>query len=883
MVAQIDPKGEIPVSNLEKTKLNCKPIEDFGAQAFYEPYYGVLQIIPQKDGTSVIIDQSKSGRFSANFIGKIFVAFRIHKNPDEWAEKGDLVHYPGILSCRYSKVIKVINENELVVDFAYNGGNITNPKTSTEASGEFFFDNNAAIRKALSDVNRPECLLFKSSKTYVTLGAWNAGVSLVNKPLLLISEGTERVNIKISAEDVHAINAPDDEENVTVKSSTNTIRDGALIYLDQGSNDLIIRNINILATTYMVPRAQYGFNYEIFHYDGGQCKRVIAVENCDMWAQKEELLRKEITLPEGANWVGPNFGYFAGGGMHDGVDLTGYQVIRQYNTRIYASRPYSIKNNDGGGNFQEIVGTSLMAPSKVIEIVDGLKIGVQGTGKYNGKNGITLKTQLSFSDDQEEYFNIKTNRLEKYGPRKIKIDGEGVSWYMLANQYWLGGTSTSITEPVTVIVDGFEFRMGNNGDWRPLLGYKDPKKDKWALLSSVNARMFNRIAKKGEVYNATRKVELNKKNKHESSNSVFVWDVACQPGDKYEINGVTYTVTEIERRGGNGHAIYGWNPANDGLLFGYGNKAKGEVYNVNMHLTRVVFDKPVALNGELQMNCIYSSAEYLLDGEPRDAELVYDRDFNGHCMYNRRFVNQYFKNVEFEGYFRTTADMATGTWQDLWNFPRIRNYENVIHLGGGQHLAKCIKFRYDIEKNEKYKYTIINGGRMTLDNRNDPEEYLYMNQPNGYAYNYLVNPRVFDNKGFSQVDNVTWGKMTIHLDEAIRLKMTGCTHNTPLILDGKGIFDFSNSSFQELVTETENSDLHLMGEQLQVAVLRIKTSKKSESLPLKIKISQSQVQSVSMNNGVVIDDNICSELTINGKCIREYVNQPKKQKHRGKN
>lgn len=881
LFAQVDPISEIPVSSLDKNKLDSKAIEEYGAEAFYEAFYSALQVIPQKDGTSLIVDQSKSGRFNANYLGKKFVAFRIHKNDDEWAEKGNINHYPGIISCRYSQVVKVIDANELIVDFAYNGGNITNPKTSLGASGEFFFDNNAAIKKALSDINRPECLLFKSGKTYVSLGAWNAQVSLTNKPLLITSGGEERVNIKISAEDVLVLDSPDESDS-SGKPFKHTIPDGALVYLDQGSNDLIIRNVNILATTYMVPRAQNGFNYEIFHYSGGQCKRIIAIENCNMWAQKEELEKKQIIVPKGANWVGPNFGYFAGGGTHDNYDITGYQVIRQYNSQVYASRPYSIKNNDGAGNFQEIVGT-LENPSKVIELVDDLKVGVQGTGKYNGNNGTTLKTQISFRDDDEKFFDIKSNRLEKYGPRKIRIEGDAISWYMLSNQYWLGGTSTSITEPVTVIVDGFEFRMGNNGDWRPLMGYKNPKKDKWAILSSVEARMFNQIARKGETYNATRKVEIRKKNKDESSRSVFVWDVACQPGDKYEINGVTYTVSHIERRGGNGHAQYGWNPSKDGLLFGYGNNPKGKVYNVNMHLTRVVFDKPIIFDGEIEMKCLYSSAQYLLDGKPREAELIYDRDFNGHCMYNRRFVNQYFKNVEFQGYFRTTGDMVSGTWQDLWNFPRIRYYENVEHVGGGQHLAKCIKFRYDIEGNEKYRYSIINGGRMTLDNRNEPEEFFYFNQPNGYGYNYLVNPIMGDSKGFRQVDNEPWGKMTIHLDEGKIITMNGSTHNSTLILEGNGRFLLSNSSFKEIAVETENSNLNFNGEKIKVTLLRLKTTQKSAHLSLKIKLVQSQVENVNMSKNIIIDDKNCLEITINGKCIKEFVKTSKKQKSKQKN
>jgi len=78
-------------------------------------------------------------------------------------------YFPGAITVVYSRVIEVLDPNNLIVNFAYNSGDSSNPKPSSDQDGIFFFDNKFAIESWANCIRKKPVLDADSDKIYACL------------------------------------------------------------------------------------------------------------------------------------------------------------------------------------------------------------------------------------------------------------------------------------------------------------------------------------------------------------------------------------------------------------------------------------------------------------------------------------------------------------------------------------------------------------------------------------------------------------------------------------------------------------------------------------------------------------------------------------------
>lgn len=97
--------------------------------------------------------------FEADDLNKRFCGLFAHKNPLTSDPVQTDLYFPGIIGSRYCNVVHVIDAQNIIVDFEFNGGNSTTPQTITGGKGYIFFDNSTAwenLKNTFLDANRTE-------------------------------------------------------------------------------------------------------------------------------------------------------------------------------------------------------------------------------------------------------------------------------------------------------------------------------------------------------------------------------------------------------------------------------------------------------------------------------------------------------------------------------------------------------------------------------------------------------------------------------------------------------------------------------------------------------------------------------------------------------
>jgi hypothetical protein len=598
--------GELFDSLIFKITVNAVvQIEDFGGLSFYRPYYGTLDVTPNGDGTSSVVYTGSEDVFSSEFQDKELVLFRIHKNPRVISEQRD--YFPNLVGSRYSSVLSVIDNKTLLVDFEYNGEDAASPKATRGASGYFFFDNKPAFLEAILSDSREETIVMKSGGIYVIKGAFD--VITPSHIKFKTQEGYEaKARIKLSAEDV---------------------MDGGIFserWFNLNDDDFNIRfeNINIVGPHYTVPVvSDNGFNSGFF---GGndpakQSARILEIRGSDDWTEYRELEANGdlAVLPEGYNFVGPNFVHgIIYGGKHDGTDVTDMIYLNCIDTSMHPKEFSSMKSTVSAGIYKRIIGESPENMSEIIEQdIPENRINLVKVGGAEGG----IATQLSFGEDSK----TGSNRL-------VRIEGSA-SWYQLANQYWTGGTSTGSTSVTRIEIDGYELMLGNNGDW--WWKYPDDIGDyKYPIEDALSARIFEQIPVVGDIIKVG-KLALRDDAEQLEIDKFDVWGWGLQVGDVLSVNGADYTITNKVRKS------IEWS-----LLQGQGNTGGGSVIN----LMTITLDPPPP-SGTTSFEVTQSQTEYLLDGI-HEGSLVYDRDYHGHLFYDDFNFPYHFENVKLRGYFR---------------------------------------------------------------------------------------------------------------------------------------------------------------------------------------------------------------------------------------
>ena len=233
--------------------LEGKAIEDYGAVGDYTgaEFYNALTIIPlggEGDGTSKVIYTGGGDVFDAGWVGRELVVFRCHHNPGAYPETRN--YFPNLLTCRYVKVVKVIDARTLEVDLSINGGNrdfkpdgVT--PSMTGASGYFFTNNREAFRKAFTDPERPEALLLENGRTYVVRGGWDCAVPK-NLVVTTRDPGGPKAAIKLSFEDAFSTD-PHGQGAGRCPSFAADYGSAAYFRLEDGEDySIAFRNIDLL-------------------------------------------------------------------------------------------------------------------------------------------------------------------------------------------------------------------------------------------------------------------------------------------------------------------------------------------------------------------------------------------------------------------------------------------------------------------------------------------------------------------------------------------------------------------------------------------------------------------------------------------------------------
>lgn len=659
------------------------PIENYGGNPFYVPIYGKLTVTPNmQSGTSTISYTGSENIFSQEFVGKEFVAFRINKNPKE--ENLDIGYFPNVIGSRYAKVISVQNGKELTVDFAFNGGSIEQPKTSTSASGYFFFDNRQAFVDAILSNQRTEDIVLQSGKTYVTKGAFD--VKPLSHVRIRAEDGfTERAMIKLSVEDVW--------KSPNFRSH----------WFELGDLEYNIRfsDVNIVGSHYGVPTISGGFSSGLF---GGtptdkQMARTLELRRSDDWTEYYEIRDAGLldVLPEGYSFIGPSFTYGAlYGGRHDGVDVTDFIYLNCLQCDMHVHGFSTTKATVSAGIFKQIIGKSPTEMSQLIQLdkpdywLSPLQIGSWKHGHYND-----ITTEVEFGLDPI------TNKNQY-----VSITGDG-SWYQLSNQYWDGGYCQVTTAPNLLLVDGWELFFANCGNF----WWKYVQEFGWAdrvvpIDDSMHARMWEQIPRIGDtllvgeivpsefssssgdrpLINQTQDMKRISARQYQS------WGWGLQEGDKLEANGEVYTIVSRSRA---------WNKVAE---YWY------------LHVLDLTFDKDVP-SSVTKFTVHTSQTEYLLDGE-QEVTLRYDRDLAGHLFYDDFNFPYHFENVYMRGAYRGSDKPTDG---HLYLMAPVdengyaKKWINVDHAGGGQMWgSRMNRLRALAEGKPEFTYQTLIAGNYSI-------------------------------------------------------------------------------------------------------------------------------------------------------------------------
>ena len=715
-------------------------IENYGGNPFYETYYGTLTVTPHDNNTSTVT--SSEGRFTQKYLNKEFVAFRINKNLPLEPEDGYC--FSNIISSRYSKVIEVIDKNTLVVDFAYNGGNIDNPHVSTNASGYFFFDNRQAFINAITSSDRNETITLHQDSVYVTKFAWD--VITPSNIILKTQKGfTKKARIKLSAEDL-------------IGGHTDI---GRWFNLNDDNYDIKFKNINLIGPHYTVPTVSGSFASGFF---GGnkytvQSARTLEIYGSDDWVEYYELRDAGLLqyLPDGYNFVGP--GFISGilyGGKHDDVDVTDFIYLNCINTSMHLLTFSSMKSNVSAGIYKRIIGES---PEHMSEIVEqDIPENVINPVKLAGDN--TFETKIMFVDDDLIP-----------GNKKIKITGEG-SWQQVANQYWDSGVSIGNIYS-KIIVDGYEIQLDNNGDWR---NFFDDDKGYYSIENSQYARAFEQIPSVGDVINIGDFINNKDKAMLTSNHDIELWGISVQVGDILNVEGVNY---EIMSKKLVSHAI---------------NKTRG-----NIHTTVLTLDKTLPSSFS-SFTIEKSQGESLLTGE-HTMRFVYERDYLGHLMYGDFNFPFHYENVILKGFIRG-SDKPTDENGDgiprLYKLPKpmdngyAKQYVNVIYEDDDPSPymwgSSTLQQRALAEGKDKAYYSILIKGpytkipRMYVNGENQDKVKLVDNPDVSGAR--LLNPIVVGSLKADKFELEINNERDITID-TLDMKQTGSGHGSlSIITDG---------------------------------------------------------------------------------------------------
>ncbi len=669
-------------------------LEQFGGQAYYKRFdegltytpYSVDQSItngtPFPVGTNCtkITYTGIGDGFDVNDLNKSFCGLFVHQNPGQTDAAIADRYYPNIVGSRYAKVIRVLDEKNILVDFEYNGKSKAGPQVVFDQKGYIFFDNSAAWASLMTEYVRSgntntEIRLLEHTQVGVFQATYvipqYLSYSLRDKELKIWTGTGNKARIKLGIEDYFQ----------WAGNGAKAYKQAVFLFETLATNkNVIIHNVVWLPPHRTVPETS-SFLRQFF---GGQriapCERILAVIGNTALDEKREIESGAGLTEERIQCMGLGFIYSGGKYSGSGVaeDISAYQYVFIKDFEHTGSSLIDLKANSGAGNYlvMQNVTTDFLDQEKwrpTSILVDG-----RFTADKSGfDTGLVART---------------------YYPDKVFEITSGHSFHQVDNSYLLDGWGNRAN---IIQIDRFAFTLGNYNTWddiyEPVYSEGHPKFD-WnnppgacPFRTGRKHMMVQRIPRTGNRYTISRDYTVSGTNIPRtvtviSTNKVrgFAnWSVILQKTVTQinPSNDIPENAKPIQLQAGDRFTIVGWGNEvytvldNDrGPYDQFAEYTGGDVYLYSRHTVNKTLPTDLPLAFEIEM--VESTSEYLLDGEVRPGYLIYKSNLSwnsttntqfgdsnvlasdslGHVSYNHKEFALWANNVKHNGFYRQSSN-----------------------------------------------------------------------------------------------------------------------------------------------------------------------------------------------------------------------------------
>ncbi|TXI10559.1 MAG: hypothetical protein E6Q68_07860 [Polynucleobacter sp.] len=751
-------------------------IEAFGAVPFYteDKFYGTMTITPYATGDSSLITYTGADSpFTSDYLDKEFVAFRAHRTDSFPTTKNWI---PGVSSCVYSKVIRIVDGKNVRVNFKYNGNNESSPQVTTGAYGYFFYDNRAAFNSALSSA-RTKPISLKNGSTYAVKGLFGDDYLSTENPIIFVARDTNSsvpANIKYSIEDEWTANGKQlwggwNEGTSVPTSYSNEFGSRIVPFIIKqnvvgGEYTIRFSNIRMLPPHYS-NRWQQGSSLGSYFVASGSVNGsntyqhwgVVDIAGSD--SRFERRRYSNINFPDTPSFILPfGFAYSNGGGKSGTVSYpTGDKVdIVEFMDYRLRPNPANTANSTwlSNANFANI-------KNKVKTALSTIAVG-DGTGGYGiAGNKFTLKgigrdTSVDYTIDtlladigldispNTRVNSMRTRAMLKEvtvnGEQRLVMDGSPDSswtvWSIQTYYDWSAGMVGSATYAkirARIIVDGdtltIPLASAGSEQARPPVGLNDSKNFVVQnVRSTLMAHTLPSVGTNSKLYIQT---ALDPKNFSIWPHLAVKGDTitVTSTGDKYRVSSskFVYTISSVINyaQGLDLVPLDGapaLSTATNQVLDITFNTAKARNYLDNWY-AGVIIDYPRQTGTDA-----WNSPDLIVDG--------------GEMNYGDSEVNHDFANMRKWGNLRYGTEFGEHVShnQQLWKMPKIQKMKNVFEYRSADwygNVSGKSFWRREAVSGVRTYYE-IDGGWMKGVNGGGASRVRYLNKPKIGGGNTLV-------------------------------------------------------------------------------------------------------------------------------------------------
>ena len=614
-------------------------LEEFGGDSFYRMFWGKLTYSRLNDFQSKVTYEGLEDIFDSRFVGKWLEPSRIHKCDFDFPESGRN-YFPGAIAVVYSRVIDVIDGKNLIVDFAYNGGDAGAPKPAKNQDGIFFFDNKLALSGWANAAKRKDTIKANAGQIYATLGMPHINVKEGANFAFHGGDGDVKPAIHVMMSDAFDGNR-DGKGEGSPDSFKETYGDNYIFMsLPSQGRATVDFEWQFIPPTYEQKVVQYGVPACYFFYDKSPeskqygLKRVV---NKDQFRIRNAMKMALGFIRPGVAFAMPNQGYCNGGGIHDGRDIIEFCTYR-FEGGWVGKNTNNMKARTSGGLRVEWIGESSEKPGAFIE-KESLK---------------------PYRFDDLKFRFLSNSSLE--------VDDPDFTWYHLASQEWTGGTSAG-SEASNLQIDGKVIGLNTNGDF--WLVYGDDNVEARGL-DAHRLSLFDKLLAPGDLI--SQDLQELKKNGligKVSDTKFEVWGWAIQEGDQLSFEGKTFTVTKISRK---------WKTWEKFALQYPNPPDRIKRGDRRITYTEIELDLPTPSElASVKFRVVKGAFQDYLDGKEISgcsAIWNFGNDSPGHLMYIDYNVNLVMKNVLTHGLIRSTSRPL---WVDITS--PLSGYISFIPIG----------------------------------------------------------------------------------------------------------------------------------------------------------------------------------------------------------